>query len=778
MGVVNRFFPVLEIDLGSKKLYYSSESVRVKDGDFSKQYRGLIKSEGGISRSFSLKDMKASVSVAHSVTVTNEDRLQDFFNDFPEGLSSARMSYLCKDDATALIDSVYGVASDPKWSSKEISFSVKDSQKLRFKNVPTLIFGEDTFQTSVTLSDSTAYTRAVMLGDPSGARGALVSRTVVANVVSGSFGGKPTNYWKGARLDVIMDHRASDDTNNCSGQFAVVVRSADTTVFLNTAVDTFMPRTDETTTSIINNTLMSFGATYETNSLILQCVRNAVPQNADSLGRALPIIYGAVEKVPSVWCVGQKSTRTNSFGVGDDLYAFASHKCKLGVIPDADMLAGITRVDPVTGASANNGVWTYADFGGPGTNVDQIEISDGLRVEVYWSLEDKRVVDAKISPGNRNWIPNPFPKRWPNAGSNTTPSRLAYRDHSIRLASPLHRVQLVKTLKGESVQAIKMRGGEFDWFDTASTYPYESRGQYPIRYGMGNSKLYVSVEGYQDDADGFYTGNTREVSSLRSSTLLLNDFRPDEMENQTFSTLIKNPADIMLHFIMNYSSTPVTRAMIDLESFRRSRQILEGWRFDTAITDVMGGDQFVERLSAQCCSFVTMDQGKFKMKTVMPAVMKPRFHLIEDTHLVKQRFEYTKTEDIFNSLLFYYKYDYVHGKYSGVIRRDRRNSDTCKRSFYRNGFEKEHQAIEFRDISDDYTANQLADFYADVLSQRRCYLMSEVNYTQDVIDARIEIGDCISVTSALAPGGWREKECIVTDTRKYFNRMEITLAEK
>lgn len=781
MSLVKKIIPLLDIDLGSKKLFYSSESVRIRDGDTFKQYEPRLKKDGGISKSFNLQDFKVSVSSVSGISIINDkDRMQDIFLDYPESFNNVSFQYLTTEDTTSSIEKITGIATNPSWDEAIFSMSLKEPQKLKFKNVPDIIFDQNTFQTSLILTDATLYTDTVALGSPSLPVGDTVNYLLVANIVSSSLNNRPENYWKGARIDVIMDQRASDDTNNCSGQFAVVVRSFDSTIFFNTAPDTFMQRSDEIANKIINNTLMMPpGVTeYSPDTLTFQIIKNAVPQNSDNLGVPIPIIYGAVEKIPMVWAIGQKSTNTNSFGVGDDVYLFASHRCKLGVITDRSLLTKINKTDPSTGDDADNGVYKYRTSGISLLNnqaVDALEISDGLRVEVYWSLEDKRVLDAKINPGNKNWIPNPFPKWLNNSGNETDANLLLYKDHSIRRVSPYHRVRTLKTLKGDTVQGIQLRGGEFDWFDLSATNNFEVRGQYPIRYGMGNSKLYVSVEGYEDEYDGFYTGNV-PTSKLELNDLLYG-FRSEKQENQKYSTLIKNPSDVLLHFIMNYSSVNKDRSLIDVESFRESRQILEDWRIDTAITEEINGAQFVERICSQCCSFVTIEDNKFKMKTVIPSRMYPKFDLIENIHFSRQRFEFTKTEDIYNSFIFYYKYNYAYNKYDSFIRRNKLNSDDCARSFALNGFEREKESFDFRDINDPYTANMLADIYVDIFSKRRTFLTCSVKYDDEVINANLKIGDCVTITSSLAPQGWDQKKCIILATNRNMGSCELRLVE-
>lgn len=773
MGFKPRLIPLLEIDLGTRKLYYSSQAIKIRDGDNVRQYEGKLISEGGVARSFSLSDFKTSLTVASNVNVGNADRLQDIFADNPESFTGIKLMYLNAEDMTAKIEELSGIASNPSWDDKQFNMQVKDSQKLYFKEVPFTIFDEKTFQTSLILSDATVYTRTAVLGNPQGTAGSTRNVTLVSSIRSSSFGERPVNFWKGARIDVIMDQRLSDHTDNASGHFAVVIKSSLSEVFFNYEPDNFLMKDNEISSQIINNT-MEIGtidvATVETykpylpETLTFQIVRNAVPQGADSVGNPVPILYGAPEKVPMVWAVGQKSTNTNSFGCGDDVYLFSSHKSKLRMLHDSNATSGVTAT------SANNGVYSYSSDDVLTPQKDQLEISDGLRAEVYWSLEDKRVVDIKIAPGNKNWIPNPFPKRWKN--SVDIKGNYAYRDQKIRLVSPLHRIKVMTTLRGETVHAVQLRGGEFDWFeDPATGTPFNVRGQYPIRYGMGNSKLYISTEGFEDDLDGFYTGHIKsQLYGGGTST-------GENIENAKQSTLIKNPADIMLHFLMNYTAIDQDRNLIDIDSFRKCRQQLDGWRFDTAITEFISGEQLIDRWCQQCCSIMFMDRGKFRMKTILPNKLVPKLYLRENEHALDLKLEFTKTEDIFNNFIFSYKYDYVHQKYAGVFKRNRTNDPKCQRSFAVNGFERSKNNIELRDIADEVTAHKLADAYVDYYSSRRVFVDCKIIYTQEVIDANLEIGDCVTLTTTKAPNGWTEKSCVVLDTRKYADRMEVRLME-
>lgn len=771
MGI--KLTPLLEIDLGSKKLYFSNQAMKLKDNERFIQYEGRLKSEGGISRSFSLQDFKNSVSVASNVGIVNgEYRLQDFLNKFPEGFTAAKLSYLrgnIIEDMTSKFLEISGIISSPNFDKLNMNFSIKDSQKLFSKTVPPVVFDENTFQTSFIPQDATFWTKTRTVGDPSSDTGSK-SLVLCTHIVSNSFGNRPENYWKGSRIDVVMDKIPSDHTDNCSGQFAVVVRSADSTVFFNYELDDFLTNEDQTSFSVINNTMYSQRSQYNTdNSITIQLNRNPIPQNADNIGEPIPIIYGAPQKVPMIWAIGQKSTRTNSFGVGDDTYIFACHKCKLGPIPEKSLIG-----DDLVLTGIDNGVYKYVpDSYDRFPQGDAKEITDGLRVEVYWSLEDKRVVDARISPNNKNWIPNPFPKRWSGGGVSAANG---YRDVQARLISPLHRIKMIQSLKGDVMHVVQLRGGEFDWYDL--TTRLEQRAQYPIRYGMGNSKLYVSVEGHVDTLDQFYTGYEKNFYIKEAQFGTVSATAPI-LENAQDTPLIINPADIMLHFIMNYTGVNLNRKEIDLESFRKSRLMLKGWRFDTALNELTSSQDIIDRFSNQCCSIVFVENGKFKMKTIIPSKIKnaPKMYLREDEHLSNCKFEFSKTEEVYNNFIFKYFYDYPTGTYNKVIKRDRITDQACRESYAKNGFEKSKEVIEFRDISDDFTANQLADVLVDIYSKRRIYLSCQVVYTDEIFDGKLEIGDCVAVTSETAPGNWIEKPCIILDTQYMYDRMNLKLVE-
>lgn len=787
MGITNKLIPLLEIDLGTKKLFYSSQAMKIKENEQIIQYDGKLRSEGGVTKSFSIYDFKASVSVASNVSMVNSDRIQDHINLHPESFTGITLKYLRGgplEDMTCKFLEINGIASSPKWDKLNFNMSIKDSQKLYFKSVPPVIFDENTFQSSFILTDATYYTSLQPIGDNSivgsgtAATAGSKSVTLVNSIGSGTLNGRPKNFWKGSRLDVIMDTRPSDHTNNASGQFAVVVKSEGPLIYFNSVLEKYLIRADETALSIINNTLTTDDFTYNLNgSITMRLIKNPVPQNAESVGSPVPIIYGAPERVPMIWAIGQKSTRTNSFGVGDDVYLFACHPCKLGEIPDPTIMNGVNVV------GADNNVWNYKDSYGTGYTAyglataasgteDLFEIMDALRTEVYWSLEDKRVVDAKIAPLNKNWIPNPFPKRF-RGGLNRSNQ---YLDHRVRLVSPLHKVVKLTSLKGEIIQGVKLRGGEFDWYDL--TTPLEQRAQYPIRYGLGNSKLYISVEGWQDTIDGFYTGFGPK-EDLAQGTLGTVITTMDKIEDSKNTSLIKNPADIILHFLMNYTSVNLNKNIIDIESFRKSRMLLNNWRFDTALTEIENGQDIIDRWCKQCCSIVFVEANRFKMKTIIPSKIKnnPKLYLREDEHIVKQEMEYNKTEEVYNDFIFKYFYDYPTNKFNRVIIKNKLTDSVCRESYAKNGFERSKGVIEFRDVIDDYTANQLADIYVDMHSKRRIFLNCEIAYVDEILDNPLEIGDCVSVTSSLAPGGWVEQKCIVLETRYSYSKLDLKLME-
>lgn len=740
--IINKIIPLLELDFGTKKFYYAAESIKIQDTTTYNfyNYKGNLKNEGGISRSFSINDFKSSTSVASNITIINTDRLQDHVMSNMELATSARYMYLSNQDKTSIIDEISGCIGAGSWDINTFSLSVKDSQKLLYKNVPEVILDDKSFQASFNINDPTITTTTVTLDG--------VVTTIIKNIASDDLAGRPDNFWKGARIDVVDDRRPSDDPLNASGQFAVIVSSAGTTVYLNDVVDEFLQDDGQTARDIINNTLKTC---LDPDVVTFQIVKNSLPQNSESVGTPVPIIYGEPEKVPLVWAIGQKSTRTNSFGVGDDIYLMASHRCKLGAIPDATISMQVYQStgSPPALSTYNNGVYNYSDS-------DLVEIDDGLRAEVYWSLEDKRVVDARITPGNRNWIPNPFPKVF--RGSVYT-GQAPFVDDRIRLVSPIHKIKFISTLRGENITALQLRGGEFDWFD-ATPALLDYRAQYPIRYGIGNSKLYASFEGYADDADGYYTGSTF-----------------DQYDTNDKSVLIKNPADIILHFLLNYTSLDGDKSQISVDDFRKTRQALNRWRFDTAITEIISGETLIDRWCYQSCSILLYINGLFVLKPIILEKLVPKLYLREGEHIFSQKFEVTKVEDIYNNFLFSYKYDHPNSKYSAVLKRDKSNDQKCRNSYSINGFERSKANIELPDISDEYTVNKYADNMVDIYSKRRTYMTASVVYSDEFINSKIDIGDSVAITSSLAPGGWVEKNCLIIDMRKTLEFVEFKLME-
>ena len=429
----------------------------------------------------------------------------------------------------------------------------------------------------------------------------------------------------------------------------------------------------------------------------MMILKNPIPENSDSIGRPFPIVYGKVEKMWAVWSISTKSTRQNSFSAGDDLYVIAGHK---------------------------------------------IYDRSPTEVLVYYGLDESIATSMATKPGVIDFIPNPLPRsiyeieRWNEAAMPPQTINLASGDPE-KDVCPLHKLVEITTSKGDKLTAIKLRGDEYTGFEVADDGILPTvnlQPQFPIRYGLGNCKVFVSFRGYSDE-NGELTGQ--------------------------IGALIENPADIIKHFLLNHTNINGDKSKIDEQSFADSKAELENWRFGVAITDITDGKEILERLCQQSKSTWFFKDNKIYLKVFNLNNRVASVYLEEKKHFTgNQTWNRPSITDIYNDFILKYGYNAITENYDHVIIRNKSNDQICRDCYSKFNVNRSFDEIECPDIYDAYTANALMDHYVSLYAISRTTFQVGLRLTQETIG--ISPGDIASATFIGNPASSGEHIYLVT----------------
>lgn len=405
---------------------------------------------------------------------------------------------------------------------------------------------------------------------------------------------------------------------------------------------------------------------------VLMMIRKPIPENADSVGRPFPIVYGRMEKLWALWAVSSKSTRQNSLSAGDDVYIIAGHKIKDDRATD---------------------------------------------IKVYFGL-DENAQGMTYRPGTIDYVPNPLPSsiseidHWNEDGYS-----LRDEGNPDKNVAPFHKLIELTTNKGDIVTAVQLRGNEYTgWTEDNNGSPQvdgnmpgiNGQPQFPIRYGLGNSKIYVSFRGHEDDI-GAITGIP--------------------------GGLIEHPVDIIKHFLLNYTNITNDFSKIDEQSFANSKAKLENWRFAVAITDTADGSKIMDRLAIQCKTIWKEENGVVKLSTMDLEDRKPTVFLDQKKHFTgKQSWSRSKFSEIFNDFSLKFGFNAIKNTFDRVIQRNKSNDQLCRNCYAQYGVVRSFKEIQCPDIFDSYTANKLTDHYVQLYALQRKRFKSGLYYKEETTD--------------------------------------------
>lgn len=466
-------------------------------------------------------------------------------------------------------------------------------------------------------------------------------------------------------------------------------------------------------------TISNISVTPLEGNMIVQLLKNPVPENSDSIGRPFPIVYGAVEKLWAIHAISTKSTRQNSFSVGDDLYIIAGH---------------------------------------------EIVDSDPTEIKVYYGL-DENAQGQTYKPGTIDYIPNPFPRsiseieHWNESGYSLRSG------DSDKDTSPLHKLVRVTTRSGQVLTGVRLRGDEYTgWVvkddgtdnDDGDLPAVNGQPQFPIRYGLGGSKVYVSFRG-MEDTSGEITGHPK--------------------------SLIEHPIDIIKHFILNYTNLVDAEenfgfdgVSINEESFAIAKSRLSNWKFAVGITDIANGKEILDRITQQCKSIWALKNGKFEIYTFDLENQNSTIYIDERQHFkTSPKWSRPSSSSVYNDFIARYGFDPVTNEYKKVITRNKHNDQRCRNSFSAYGFVRSHDEILLPDIYDSYTANKLIDHYVAMHAMQRRSLIVDLRLDDE--SSQLRPGVQVMLTYSNFDGTYSEDIFLVLSSVVSYNKINIKFLE-
>ena len=567
-----------------------------------------------------------------------------------------------------------------------------------------------------------------------------------------------------------------------------------------------------------------------TEGLTLQLIKNPIPENADSVGRPFPIIYGRVEKVLSVWSMSAKSTRQNSISAGDDVYVIAGHRIASRHASQMRVYFGLD--ENATGMRVPPGVFDYVPNPLPKSIY---EIDHWLESGYSLVAQPEQVVDGDF-PNADNWV-GAGVDGWviaagyatktagvtaslsqdigaqvgieytvkftvnrtagtvivkvggESAGSSVNASGVyifkivagdyntdieiyadssfagdiddvsAIIDCSYKNICPLHKLVEITTNEGELVTAIKLRGDEYTGWtenergDTTGNLPgVNGQPQFPIRYGLANSKVYVSFDGMMDE-DASITG--------------------------VKDGLIEHPVDIIKHFLLNYTNFNKRIDKIDEESFAFAKSRLQNWKFAVAITSVTSGKDIIDRICKQCKCTWQWENNKFYLNVFDLSYKVPEFFIDSEAHFKGEPKWSRKTvREMYNDFTFKYGYNQVTNAYDNVTKRSKKNDQYCRDAYAAYGeIVRSLEEVTLPDVRDSFTVSKIAEQYVDLNARPRDTLVVPIRIDDETYG--IKPGKVVSINyrypktisyggSTYNAGDYREKIylTLATSTKK------------
>jgi hypothetical protein len=378
-----------------------------------------------------------------------------------------------------------------------------------------------------------------------------------------------------------------------------------------------------------------------------------VPENSEDLGRFFPICYGWLRRVPLLHVISKKTLLEDQQTAGDDTYIYASHPCH-PQIPE-------------------NMILEYFS-----SNTEEIPMN---------SEEDDNQAQRTFY---NSIAKSPFPAF--EEGHVTIEADQFRRQTLIR--TPYHALSQPKSLDGKTYQGIKLRGDEWD--------SLAGRGdkRFPVRNGLGNSRLYGTFSGYVD-REGVITNRTGSV--------------------------IEHPLDVVVHYIKTYGRAPYSNNL-DMATIIRSRSLTPDYKASVFIDAQIKIQEFMGLIAEQFNYFLTFsDKGFGYIYYDMDSIDldKP---LVEGINIIHEPQEtQIPYKDIYSEVLYQYDFNYPADRFDRLVHLTPENNPVMAKTAL-SLQNKNSKTIEAKYVNDQLTARLVAQDIVRTQGQpRKEYNIKVVN---------------------------------------------------
>jgi hypothetical protein len=410
-------------------------------------------------------------------------------------------------------------------------------------------------------------------------------------------------------------------------------------------------------------------------------VFDEVPQNADSIGKYFPVVYGSVKRVPLLQVISHKVLKEDQATAGDDLYIYASHSCLSKHAVDFDIELG------------------YSDNQGTDTEVVRIQ---GLP-----------------TAANRNKPESPFPKKVNNhavqQGQSIVGGNILY--------SPYHKVEVKQANSGKTYYGIRLRGSE--WNQEVGSMDK----RYPIRHGVGTTKLLASFAGKVDSRGRF----------------------------------IQHPVDVIRDFVKTYGKYPYTENMFDEENLAFVKSLTAKLKVAVFLNEPLPISEFIDKVCRQTGLTWYPDGGQIRLAVLNlndPALLQSSKPIAEHLNLIQAVSGKDGGKEVaYSRILYRYQKNFMTNAYDRVIDLNPRNNQYCAASAKALGSKKEFE-IDADYVNDPGVAYFAAARHAAILARSRIEYNLEVVRNSDVFRP----GDLVPVT--YSPLGLRNVPMIIQSVQE------------
>ena len=391
-------------------------------------------------------------------------------------------------------------------------------------------------------------------------------------------------------------------------------------------------------------------------------VRKPVPENGADLGSYFPLAYGHQYNVPMMQAVSKKVMLNNSLSAGDDLYIYAANKCAVESAADIDIVVG--------------------------------------------KKENEGPSERELRGIQKHVVHSPFPKVLDNHYEEHREvvdpyTRETHRsvEYVGKLYDPYHKVTTAETRDGQRLQAVKLRGGEWNW----KLGSLDRR--FAIRNGVGSSVLYASFAGQVDEAGRYIE---------RGGVLV-------------------HPLDILDYHISTYGEYPFGERLIDRANIKKVKAQTPHYEASVFMTQPWNSSKLIEEICHQFGFFWYMRDGKLQFG-VLDIKQVPDWNnpLCYNLNLGNKVSEGDKGyQKLYNRVVYEYRKNRITDTFEGEILLNASNNEYCRRADKAKGQASE-LSVQADFVHQPNVARDVVTRLARVNSSRKISYKCEARYDKGI----------------------------------------------